>query len=94
MKLYAPTGALGMGFLDSSLQRAIAWQPDVIACDAGSTDSGPSHLGGAIPKMSRAAVARDLERLLAAQQALGVPLIIGSCGTSGVDSGVAESDAG
>ncbi|MGI9423215.1 MAG: acyclic terpene utilization AtuA family protein [Hyphomicrobiaceae bacterium] len=88
MKLYAPTGALGMGFLDSSLERAIAWKPDVIACDAGSTDSGPSHLGGAIPKMSRAAIVRDLERLLQARQALNVPLIIGSCGTSGVDSGV------
>lgn len=83
--VFAPTGALGMGFLDTSLARAVEAAPDVIACDAGSTDSGPSHLGGALPKMSRAALDRDLRRLLRARNQLGVPLIIGSCGTSGSD---------
>ncbi len=77
-----------MGFLDQSLERGISLKPDVIACDAGSTDSGPFYLGSATPKMSRRAILQDLRRLLLARDQLNVPLIIGSCGTSGVDSGV------
>ena len=88
ISLISPTGALGMGFLDQSLERGISLKPDVIACDAGSTDSGPFYLGSGIPKMSRRAVLRDLRRLLLARDQLKIPLIIGSCGTSGVDSGV------
>jgi hypothetical protein len=63
-------------------------KPHVIACDAGSTDSGPAHLGSGRPKLSQEAVARDLRLLLKARDALDVPLIIGSCGTSGRDIGV------
>ena len=85
---FAPTGALGMGFLDDSLARAVEMKPDVIACDAGSTDSGPFYLGAAQPKMSEQAIDRDLRRLLIARDKLNIPLIIGSCGTSGTDAGV------
>ena len=88
ISLISPTGALGMGFLDQSLKRGILLKPDVIACDAGSTDSGPFYLGSATPKMSRRAILQDLRRLLLARDSLKVPLIIGSCGTSGVDYGV------
>ncbi len=88
IRVFATTGALGMGFLDDSLARAIEMKPDVIACDAGSTDSGPHYLGAAAPKMSEQAIRRDMGRLLQARDALGVPLIIGSCGTSGTDAGV------
>jgi len=88
MRLFSPTGALGFGFLDDSLKRAVAMSPDVIACDGGSTDSGPFYLGASKPKMSRAALNRDLRRLLRARDELGVPLIVGSCGTSGTDAGV------
>ena len=77
-----------MGFLDESLERGIALKPDVIACDAGSTDSGPFYLGSGIPKMSRRAILHDLRRLLQARDRLKVPLIIGSCRTSGADSAV------
>ena len=38
--------------------------------------------------MSRSAILNDLRRLLLARDQLKIPLIIGSCGTSGVDSGV------
>lgn len=88
ISLISPTGALGMGFLDESLERGISLKPDVIACDAGSTDSGPFYLGSGTPKMSRRAILQDLRRLLLARDRLKVPLIIGSCGTSGVDSAV------
>jgi hypothetical protein len=88
IRILAPTGVLGAGFRTESLARGVAARPHVIACDAGSTDSGPAALGSGTPKLSREAVARDLRHLLHARQELGVPLIIGSCGTSGRDIGV------
>ncbi|MFG2886739.1 acyclic terpene utilization AtuA family protein [Streptomyces sp. NPDC048297] len=88
LRILAPTGALGAGFDADALARGVAARPDVIACDAGSTDSGPAALGSGVPKLSDQAVARDLRLLLKARDKLGVPLIIGSCGTSGRDVGV------
>ncbi|ROO86739.1 uncharacterized protein DUF1446 [Actinocorallia herbida] len=87
-RILAPTGALGAGFDLTGFSRGVALRPHVIACDAGSTDSGPSALGSGRPKLSDAAVARDLRHLLRARADLGVPLIIGSCGTSGRDDAV------
>ena len=88
IRILAPTGVLGAGFRPESLARGVAMKPHVIACDAGSTDSGPAYLGSGQPKLSREAVSRDLRLLLEARDALSVPLIIGSCGTSGRDAGV------
>lgn len=88
IKVMAGNGCLGSGFKVESLRRGISLKPDVIACDAGSTDSGPSALGSGKPKMSREACKRDLRLLLQARDELKVPLIIGSCGTAGRDTGV------
>lgn len=88
LRILAPTGALGAGFDAEAFHRGVAARPHVIACDAGSTDSGPSALGSGIPKLSDQAVTRDLRLLLTARDSLDVPLIIGSCGTSGRDVGV------
>jgi Acyclic terpene utilisation family protein AtuA len=88
IRVLAATGVLGAGFKVESLNRGIALKPTFIACDAGSTDSGPAYLGSGQAKLSREACARDLRLLLKARDALGVPLIIGSCGTSGRDVGV------
>ncbi|MFF8029867.1 acyclic terpene utilization AtuA family protein [Streptomyces sp. NPDC007896] len=88
LRILAPTGALGAGFDADALDRGIAARPHVIACDAGSTDSGPAALGSGTPKLSDQAVTRDLRLLLKARNTLQVPLIIGSCGTSGRDVGV------
>jgi hypothetical protein len=88
IRVLAATGVLGAGFKVESLNRGIALEPTFIACDAGSTDSGPAYLGSGKPKLSREACARDLRLLLKARDALRVPLIIGSCGTSGRDVGV------
>ena len=68
-----------MGFFNESLERGIMLKPDVIACDAGSTDSGPFYLGSGTPKMSHSAILYKLLRLLLARDRLKVPLIIGSC---------------
>ena len=88
IRVLAATGVLGAGFKVESLQRGVGLAPTVIACDAGSTDSGPAYLGSGKPKLSWDACKRDLRLLLNARDALDVPLIIGSCGTSGRDVGV------
>jgi hypothetical protein len=93
IRILSPTGVLGAGYKLSSLERGISLKPHFIACDAGSTDSGPAYLGSGQPKLSRDAVKRDLRHLLLARNALKVPLIIGSCGTSGRDVGVDLVDA-
>jgi hypothetical protein len=88
VRVIAPNGTIGAGYKEKSLERGIALKPHVIACDGGSTDSGPSYLGAGIPKSSRQAVKRDLRLMFLGREELGVPLIIGSCGTSGADIGV------
>lgn len=88
VKVLAPTGMLGAGFPEATVERGLALGADVISVDAGSTDSGPYYLGSAQPKTTRAAVARDLRVLLKAAARADIPLIVGSCGTSGTDAGV------
>ena len=86
IRILAPTGALGAGFRVESLERGVALRPHVIACDAGSTDSGPAYLATGRSKYSREAVKDDLRLLMAARAKWNVPLLIGSCGTSGCDA--------
>ncbi|MFS8198185.1 acyclic terpene utilization AtuA family protein [Streptomyces sp. CWNU-52B] len=84
----APSGMLGAGFDPETIERGLTLNPDVIAIDGGSTDSGPHYLGAGVAKTTAAAVGRDLRILLKAAASAGIPLIVGSCGTSGTDSGV------
>jgi hypothetical protein len=79
---------LGGGFTAETIKRGIAMGATAIAIDAGSTDSGPYYLGAGVAKTSESAVARDLRILLAAARENRIPLIVGSCGTSGTDAGV------
>lgn len=86
--ILVPAGMLGAGFPPDTITRGIALGADVIAIDGGSTDSGPYYLGTGTGKTPKEAVLRDLRILLRAAAAAHIPLIIGSCGTSGTDSGV------
>jgi Acyclic terpene utilisation family protein AtuA len=79
---------LGSGFPEESIERGIELGADAIAIDAGSTDSGPYYLGTGASKSMASAVKRDLRVLLTAAISTGIPLVVGSCGTSGVDAGV------
>jgi hypothetical protein len=88
VRVLTPVGMLGAGFPPETLARGLELGADVIAVDGGSTDSGPYYLGSGIAKTAAAAVARDLRLLLRASATAGIPLIVGSCGTSGTDSGV------
>ena len=88
VRVLAPSGMLGAGWDHATVERGIALGADVISIDGGSTDSGPHYLGSATPKTTAKAVKRDLRSLLTAAAAAGIPVIVGSCGTSGTDSGV------
>jgi hypothetical protein len=79
---------LGAGFTAESVKRGIAMGATAIAIDGGSTDSGPYYLGAGVAKSAASAVERDLRILLTAACENGIPLIVGSCGTSGTDAGV------
>ncbi|MFY1687049.1 acyclic terpene utilization AtuA family protein [Plantactinospora sp. WMMB782] len=88
VRILVPSGMLGSGFPPEIVDRGLALGADVIAVDGGSTDSGPYYLGTGTAKTTAAAVARDLRLLLRAAAKARIPLIVGSCGTSGTDSGV------
>ncbi|SDF40859.1 Protein of unknown function [Lentzea fradiae] len=88
VRVLTPGGMLGQGWDHATVERGIALGADVISIDGGSTDSGPHYLGSGKAKTTAKAVARDLRSLLTAAAGAGIPLIVGSCGTSGTDSGV------
>jgi hypothetical protein len=88
IKVIVPTGMLGGGFLREHIQYGIACGAHAIAADSGSTDSGPSYLARGVSKTNREAIKRDLEILMAEAYRAKIPILIGTCGTSGTDSGV------
>ena len=88
VRVLVPTGMLGAGFADDTVARGIAMGADVIAVDGGSTDSGPYYLGASQPKTARPAVLHDMRRIVTAAAEADIPVIVGSCGTSGTDAGV------
>jgi hypothetical protein len=83
LRVLSPTAILGYGFPEESFRNGIAKRPDVIACDAGSTDPGPHYLGSGKSFTDRALVKRDLRCMLVEGVRLGVPVIVGSAGGSG-----------
>ena len=88
VRILVPTGMLGGGFPPETITRGIELGADAIAVDAGSTDSGPFYLGTGQAKTAAAQVEHDLRVLLCAAVKASIPLLVGSCGTSGTDSGV------
>lgn len=88
IKVLVPTGCIGAGVRQDLFEQALREKPDVIAMDGGSTDSGPHYLGTGKTKASAAVLKAELLVYMQARAELGVPLIIGSCGTSGSDAGV------
>jgi hypothetical protein len=89
VRVLAPTGVCGSGFLESSFEAALALKPHFIGVDAGSTDPGPTYLGTGRAAFPKDAVRRDLRIMLRGARRLGIPLVIGSAGTAGGDLQVA-----
>ncbi len=85
INIIVPVGALGGGVREADLAAGIAARAHGIALDAGSTDSGPAYLATGKSKYSRESFKSDLRILMRAQAKAGIPLLIGSCGTSGCD---------
>jgi hypothetical protein len=88
VRILVPSGALGLDYDKTALERAIAASPDLIAIDGGSTDSGPSYLGRGVSKYSRNSTKAEWRGLMEARKKAGVPLVIGTAGTCGTDSAV------
>jgi hypothetical protein len=88
VNILVPAGALGSGVSQSDVDAGLAARAHGIALDAGSTDSGPAYLATGKSKYGRDAVKTDLRILMIAQAHAGIPLLIGSCGTSGCDMAV------
>jgi hypothetical protein len=92
-KVFVPFGAMGTGISDEAFEGGIRLKPDIIATDAGSTDSGPYYLGTGTAKYAREAVKNDLKKMMVAAHKLGIPVAVGSCGTCGSDQGVDDAAA-
>ena len=89
VRFVAAAGGLGStGIHAPSLQKSLECRPHFIACDAGTTDSGPFYLGSGAVAYSKESVKHDLALMLQAGRQLSVPVIIGSAGTGGGDGQV------
>jgi len=88
VKVYVPQGSLGVGIFPDEIDHALAQEPDVIALDAGSTDSGAAYLAKGVSKNDRGSVKRDLRLLMRAQQEAGIPILVGTAGQAGGDANV------
>ena len=86
LRIVAPTGIVGYGFQESSLERALQKNPHLIACDGGSTDPGPNYLGMGKAFVGRDAAKRDLALMLQAAAERNIPMIIGTSGGAGGDA--------
>ena len=91
VRVLVPAGVLGWGVSANEIEAGLALSPHTIAIDAGSTDSGPAYLATGRSKYGRGSIKRDLSLLMDARRRAGIPLLIGSCGTSGCDVAVDET---
>lgn len=87
-RVLVPSGALGLNYDKTALERGLWMKPDIIAVDGGSTDSGPAYLGRGVSKYSRASTKIEWKGLMEARAQAGCPLVIGTSGTCGTDSTV------
>ncbi|QGW83715.1 acyclic terpene utilization AtuA family protein [Variovorax paradoxus] len=88
VKVLVPCGSLGSGVRESEIEYGLAQGANVIATDAGSTDSGAAYLALGKSKNNRGAVKRDLGILLRAHAKTGIPVIVGTAGQAGGDLNV------
>ncbi len=87
-KVLMTNGHLGTGTHEETFARGIGMSPDIIVADGGSTDSGPAYLGTGGSKNPREALKHDLALMIKGGHKLGVPVMVGTCGTCGSDAGV------
>lgn len=83
--IMVPTGSLGAGAREEELEYGIAQGAQVIATDAGSTDSGAAYLALGMSKNNRGSVKRDLTLMMKAASKANIPIVIGTSGQAGGD---------
>lgn len=89
LKIICPNGHLGFAPIRlDSFRLGVAAGPHYIAADSGSDDVGPVPLGSDTCTSPLSWQTHDLEHMLLAARALGVPMIIGSSGDTGSNSRV------
>jgi hypothetical protein len=83
--IMVPCGSLGAGADEAELEYGIAQGAQVIATDAGSTDSGAAYLALGMSKNNRGAVRRDLMMMMRVASRAGIPIVVGTSGQAGGD---------
>lgn len=89
LRILCPNGHLGFApTKEGSFALGLDAEPDMIACDSGSSDCGPVPLGSDGTASPLAWQTHDIELMLLGAVRLGVPMIIGSAGDTGTNSRV------
>lgn len=89
LRILCPNGHLGFAPTKlGSFERGLAAEPDMIACDSGSSDCGPVPLGSDGTASPYAWQKHDIEAMLVGARRLNVPMMIGSAGDTGTNSRV------
>jgi hypothetical protein len=89
LRILCPNGHLGFAPTKiGSFERGLKAEPDMIACDSGSSDCGPIPLGSDGSASPLAWQRHDIEAMLVGARRLNVPMIIGSAGDTGTNSRV------
>ena len=83
LRLLGASGQLGYGIPTPGFNLGLSRKPDLIGCDMGSIDIGPTYLGKGEMATSPEATRRDLRKVLHGARELDVPLVIGSAGSAG-----------
>ena len=83
MRFLGASGQLGYGIPTPAFNAGLARMPDLIGCDMGSIDIGPTYLGKGEMATAPAATRRDLRKALLGARSIDVPLVIGSAGSAG-----------
>ena len=83
LKLLGASGQLGYGVPTPAFNAGLARKPDMIGCDMGSIDIGPTYLGKGEMATSPESTRRDLRKVLLGARSLDIQLIIGSAGSAG-----------
>lgn len=83
IRLLGASGQLGYGIPAEAFKAGVERRPDLIGCDMGSIDIGPTYLGKGEMATAPEATRRDLRRVLQAARTLDVPLVIGTAGSAG-----------
>ncbi|WP_250157072.1 DUF4387 family protein [Achromobacter deleyi] len=82
-RVVSACGALGYGFPNESLKKALEGRIDAVISDAGSMDAGPYYLGTGEEYFEREAVKADFRHMVEAGERIEGPVILGSCGMAG-----------